>query len=149
MSYTNSPLIVHRGQRFQQGAGIGGIFKNLIKYVVPIAKSVIKMFSKGAVKAVKSPVTKSIAKKLLKQAKRGAIDTGVGLASSVVAGDNVKERFDADVSKARKRLGKAITTSHESSKKNTKVKKGRKRKSVSFNLPTRKKSKNFFEQDLE
>jgi hypothetical protein len=41
----------YRGARFQRGYGIGGIFKSLARYAIPLFKQGAKVFGKRALKA--------------------------------------------------------------------------------------------------
>lgn len=65
-----------RGVQFQRGRGFGSILSGLFRTVFPILKNIMK-----------SPVTK----KILTSAKNSAIDAGIGLASDVLSGSNVKK----------------------------------------------------------
>lgn len=112
MAYRSPPFLIHRGAQYQQSSGIGGIFRGLIKWLVPA----IKIGSRAAGTLGKAAVKSPIVKELVKEAKKGVVDTGIGLASSAVAGDNVKQRFKQDIAQARKRLGEAIDVGHSKSK---------------------------------
>lgn len=65
-----------------RGSGIGSIFSNIFRGLLPLAK---KLFSVGKA-AAQSPA----GRKILKAAKKTALDTGLDIAHDTLEGENVK-----------------------------------------------------------
>ncbi len=86
---------IHRSDLYvQRGSGIGNIFTNIFRGLVPLAS---KLFHVGK-KVVASPT----GQKILTAAKRTAMDAGIDIASDVLRGENVK----ASTKKSLKKVGK-------------------------------------------
>jgi len=82
--------------RFQRGRGVGGIFRTLMKGIVPVVNYVGKFLKSPTGKAIKSSV------------KRAAVESGGQFISDVVAGKNMKESLKENSSAARDRIANRI-----------------------------------------
>lgn len=71
-------MSVYRGRYIQRGQGIGSILSSLWKTVYPAVKSLLTGLSR-------SPITK----KVIKAAKKSAIDAGLNIAADTLSGENV------------------------------------------------------------
>lgn len=75
------------GQHYDmRGAGIGDIFTNILRPLIPMAWKGIKSIGRAL---VGSPITKNVAK----EAKRSAMQAGLNVVGDVLQGKNVKKAF--------------------------------------------------------
>ena len=95
---------IHSGVYLQQGRGLGSVFSNLIKWIIPSLKIGTKVAAKIGAKTLKDPTVK----RAITQVKKSALKTGVNAASNLLAGENVKAGVSRDVKRAKKRIARAI-----------------------------------------
>ena len=85
----NNKIPVYEGYRFQRGYGLGGVFRKLFKWIMPIVKQ----------HAV--PVAKTVGEQILKGA--------TGFAKDAIRGKNIKEsanqRFEETLNELSNRAG--------------------------------------------
>jgi len=87
---------IHKSDSYyQQGgaSGIGSIFSSIFKGLIPLAK--------GAVKLGQRAISSNTGKKVIKAAKRSAVDAGLDIAHDVLKGENVGQT----VTKRMNRIG--------------------------------------------
>ncbi len=87
----------YAGQNQQRGHGWGNIFKSVFKRILPVAKTVFK----SAVSVGKRVLKSDTGKKIGKQLKRAAVETGIELATKLLEGENVVEVVKKKAKKAR------------------------------------------------
>ncbi len=87
----------------QRGSGIGAIFSNIFRKLIPLGA---KLFNVGR-KVAQSPVGQSV----IKAAKKTAVDTGLDLAKDVLDGKPVKQATKARLKQAGSKL--ATNVQHE------------------------------------
>lgn len=106
-------LMHHSGVPYQQGEGLGNLFRGLFRTIVPVAKSFMSSSTGQALKNV-------------------AIDTAKNLASDVLEGNNVKESAAARLSAAKRDISSLISDkiNDPPTKKPRTVKKRRKKKKL-------------------
>lgn len=90
---------LHRGPHVQRGRGVGSTLSAMFKDVFPAAQIIGK-------KVLASPLTK----KVLKTAKRSAVDAGLQIAKDVLHGKKLKESLNENVSSAKKSVKKSLLT---------------------------------------
>lgn len=90
---------LHRGPYIQRGRGVGSTLNTMFKGVIPAAQIMGKQI-------LASPVTK----KVLKAAKRSALDAGFQVATDVLQGKKLKESVKENVSSAKKAVKKSLLT---------------------------------------
>lgn len=83
-----------------RGAGIGSIFSNIFRGVVPIVKKVLGL---GA-RAIKTPIGKSI----VKEAKKTALEAGLNVMGDALQGKNVVKSAKQQAKKAISNMGDKI-----------------------------------------
>lgn len=89
-------MIKHfEGPYSQHGAGFGGFFKGLFKFLTPVIDKV-----KGS---LNTPIGQRLAKDV--------IDTGIGLGGDILSGKNLKESATDNLRKAKKRVLKTVIDS--------------------------------------
>ena len=82
--------------RFQRGRGVGGIFRTLMRGIVPVVNYVGKFLKSPVGKAIKSSV------------KKAAVESGGQFISDVVSGKNVKESLKQNSISARNKVSSRI-----------------------------------------
>lgn len=77
-------MLIHRSDQYlMRGSGIGSIFSNIFRGIIPLASKAVNIGRK----VISSPT----GQKIMKAAKRTAIDAGLDIATDVLQGKNVKE----------------------------------------------------------
>ncbi|MCP4125017.1 MAG: hypothetical protein GY751_25015 [Bacteroidetes bacterium] len=76
---------VYSGLPYQRGTGIGNVFRGLIRYLLPVAKTVGKSLGKQALR------------------------TGAQIASDIAGGDKLEESVKKRGGQAIKAMGKKVT----------------------------------------
>lgn len=89
----------HRGEYIQRGRGLGSFFKSIIRTVLPALSSVGKAI-------IKSPTTSRI----LKTAKRSAIDAGLNVASDVLEGRDLGDSLQSNLVTVVEKVAKRANT---------------------------------------
>lgn len=130
-------MLIHGRKNLQRGRGLLSFASSFIrKNLIPLAKSVLK-----------APVTKRI----LKKAKKSAINAGLNLVGDTIQGENVVESFKSNLKQAGKEIGN--TVSNEVFTGDSRRSKGKKRKYPNRKAPPsrvkkKKKRKSFTSSDI-
>jgi hypothetical protein len=98
MSCLHRGPYVQRGD-IQRGRGIGSTLSSMFKGVIPAMKLM-------GHKLLESPITQ----KILKTAKRSAIDAGLNVAKDTLQGKNLKESLKENVATAKKSVTDSLLT---------------------------------------
>lgn len=96
-------MIFHKGQYIQKGfglrhnivqsgAGVGGLFSTIMRYILPVLKGVAKNVTTRVVKS-------TTAKNVVRAVKQSAIEGGITLAKDILRGGNVKASIRKGVKK--------------------------------------------------
>lgn len=104
-------FMVHRGDRFQRGRGIGGFFSGLFRTLKPL-------FSMGFT-ASKKILTSDAAKSLGRTALDIGKDSLKKVAVDVLTGKNVKESLDKELDEAKQKIAEKIRGSGQRKRKRT------------------------------
>ena len=82
--------------RFQRGRGVGGIFRTLMKGIVPVVNYVGKFLKSPTGRAVKNSV------------KKAALESGGQFISDVISGKNIKSSLKENSTSARDKIATRI-----------------------------------------
>ena len=108
---------IHRSdQYYMRGSGIGSIFSTIYRGLIPLAKNVLNTGMRFA--------KSKTGKKILKTAKRTALDAGLNIANDALQGENIKESVQKRMRTAGDELVDGIqqaTTQYKKKKKKKKV----------------------------
>lgn len=132
-------MLVHRSDQYlMRGSGIGSIFSNIFKAIIPLASKAINIGRKVA--------ASSTGQKIIKAAKRTAVDAGLDIANDVLKGENVKTSANKNLKSVGARFvdnaAKEFSTGgKKKKKKRASVKKNVKKKSKSKKKASVKKTK--------
>ena len=96
--------VVHRGNPYMRGSGVGSIFKSLYSWLIPLFKAGATTAVKTGTKAVKSKVGRSIIKEAKKELKKG----GITALSDVIAGKDPMPQMQKNVKDAQTKIAKAV-----------------------------------------
>lgn len=125
-------MLVHRSNQYlMRGSGIGSIFSNIFKAIIPLATKAVNIGRKAA--------TSSTGQKILKAAKRTAVDAGLDIANDVLKGENVKTSAKKNLKSVGSRF--VDNAAKEFSTGGKKKKKKKKRAGVKKNIKKKSKSK--------
>lgn len=103
--FHKSPYYIQPGYGYaQKGEGIGAIFSNLFRFLVPAAKRTFQAVTKVGKSFLANPAVKDI----VKTVKEEAIRTGVNAAANLIAGQPVVEPVQEDITESRNRVAEAI-----------------------------------------
>ena len=102
-------MYVYRSPYAQKGYGLGGIFRGVAKFFRPIARNVVKVFSKPAVK------------KVLKTVGEEAVNTGGEVLIDSLRGNDVEKTLDTRINLAKKRIADSIEEGIKSRKSINKI----------------------------
>jgi len=92
----------YRSPYIQKGFGIGGIFRNIAKFFRPVARNVVKMVNKPAVR------------KVLRTVGKEALNSGSELLLDSLQGNTEKSKLQEKISQAKKRIVKSIENAKNS-----------------------------------
>lgn len=104
-------FMVHRGDRFQRGRGLGGFFTGLFRTLKPL-------FSMG-LSASKKILTSDAAKSLGRTALDIGKDSVKKVAVDVLTGKNIKESLDKELDDAKQKIAQKIRGSGQRKRKKT------------------------------
>ncbi len=96
---------LHRGPYIQRGRGLGSTLGSMFKGVIPAMQVMGR-------KILESPVTQ----KVLKTAKRSAIEAGLNLATDALEGENLNESLSKNMSTAKKVVTDSLISALKRSK---------------------------------
>ena len=102
-------MYVYRSPYAQNGYGLGGIFRGVAKLFRPIARNVVKVFSKPAVK------------KVLKTVREEAITTEGEVLIDSLRGNDVEKTLDTRINLAKKCIADSIEEGIKSRKSINKI----------------------------
>ena len=102
-------MYVYRSPYAQKGYGLGGIFRGVAKFFRPVARNVVKVFSKPAVK------------KVLKTVGEEAVNTGGEVLIDSLRGNDVEKTLDTRINLAKKRIADSIEEGIKSRKSINKI----------------------------
>lgn len=107
---------IHRSELYHmRGSGVGAIFSQLFRRLLPFASSLAR-------KAINSPT----GAKIMQSAKRNALKAGLDVTRDALAGENLKQSVKRRVKEA----GKSIVHDMGGKKGKKKGKKGKKKKKI-------------------
>ena len=115
---------------YMRGAGIGNIFTNIFRGVLPLVKS---LFGVGA-KAIKSSAGQTI----IREAKRSALKAGLNVAADALSGQNIPKSLKHNVKHAGRKVVKSLSRpppTKKSTKSKASGKKRRKKTTISRRAP--------------
>lgn len=95
-------MIVHRGDRFQQGRGFGGFISGLFRSLKPL----FSMGLSAGKKVLSSEAAKSMGRAALDIGKNAAKQVAV----DVLTGKNVKESLDKELQTAKQKIADKISS---------------------------------------
>ena len=104
-------MILHRGERYQAGRGLGSLFAGLWRVLKPVAS----MGLRAGKKLLTSDVAKSIGSTALDIGK----DTLKNVAADLIEGNNAKESLNKGIETAKSTIARQIRGSGKRKKKKT------------------------------
>ena len=105
--YSHRILNPRRGLIFipQSGGGLGDLFKNFIKWLIPAGKTLFR----DGVELVKGAAETELGKDVTETIKKNIVSAGVDLAQTALKGGDVKKKFKDKTRDMRDNLSETIT----------------------------------------
>jgi len=104
-------MLIHRGDRFQAGRGIGGLFRGLFRGLKPL----VSMGLSAGKRFLQSDLMKNVGRTALEMGK----DALKNVAADALEGKNVKESLDKELDTAKSRIAQTIRGSGSRKRKKT------------------------------
>jgi hypothetical protein len=102
-------MLIHRGERYQRGRGIGALFSGFFRVLRPV----LKMGLTAGKKFIQSDVGRQIKSSALEMGK----DAVKNIASDILKGENLKESLNRELQSAKTKIADKIRGSGRKRKK--------------------------------